>query len=46
MSASYRLAVIVSHFNRAVTENLLAGVRTACEEFGIALSDDDVCRSP
>ena len=46
MSETYRLAVIVSHFNRAVTENLLAGARTGCEEFEIPLTDDDVYSVP
>ena len=46
MSASPRLAVIVSHFNRAVTENLLLGARTGCEELGVSLTDDDIYSVP
>lgn len=46
MSTPYRLAVVVSHFNRSVTENLLAGARTGCEEFQIELLDDDVFTVP
>ncbi len=46
MSALYRIAVVVSHFNRGVTENLLSGARTACEEFEIDLPDRDVYSVP
>ena len=46
MSAGYRIAVIVSHFNRAITENLLSGARTGCEEYDIKLHDSDVYSVP
>jgi len=46
LNTSYRLAVVVSRFNRTVTQNLLAGARTGCDEFGIELSDDDVYSVP
>ena len=46
MSDSLRLAVIVSHFNRAVTENLLSGARSGCEELGVPLADDNIYSVP
>lgn len=46
MNASYRIAVIVSHFNRAITENLMGGARTGCEEYDIELRDRDVYSVP
>lgn len=46
MSASYRIAVVVGRFNRAVTENLLDGARTACDELSVPLTDDDILFVP
>ncbi len=41
-----RLAVIVSEFNRAVTESLLEGAIEAARERGARLGEDDVFRVP
>jgi 6,7-dimethyl-8-ribityllumazine synthase len=38
--------VVVSRFNRAVTENLLEGARAAATELGIVLGDDDIVPAP
>ncbi len=42
----YRIAVVVSRFNRAVTDNLLEGVRAAATEHGVSIGEPDVYRVP
>lgn len=42
MARSYRIAAVVSRFNRAVTDGLLEGARSAAADRGVACSDDDV----
>ncbi len=42
MSAPYRLAVVVSLFNRSVTDRLLEGARTAAAERGAVCGEEDV----
>jgi 6,7-dimethyl-8-ribityllumazine synthase len=37
-----RIAVVVSRFNRAVTDNLLEGARDAVKKLGVACDDEDV----
>jgi 6,7-dimethyl-8-ribityllumazine synthase len=46
VSGGCRLGVVVSRFNRAVTENLLEGAHQAAHELGVELSDDDVFPVP
>ena len=46
MSADRRIAVVVSRFNRAVTDGLLEGVRSAAHDRGIKLADEDVYTVP
>ncbi|HYC54818.1 MAG TPA: 6,7-dimethyl-8-ribityllumazine synthase [Candidatus Binatia bacterium] len=41
-----RIAVIVSRFNRAVTDNLLEGARKAIREYKLPFTDDDVYLVP
>jgi len=41
-----RLAVVVSRFNRAVTDNLLEGAREAAAARGIVLSDEQIFPVP
>ena len=43
---SKRLAIVVSRFNRAVTERLLDGAREAVRERGAVLGEDDVFPVP
>ena len=45
-AVEYRVAVVVSRFNRAVTDNLLEGVRTAAAASDIALGESDVYPVP
>ena len=46
MSASPRVAIIVSRFNRAVTDNLLEGAKAAAKEAGLAIGAADVYPVP
>jgi len=46
MSEGRRIAVVISRFNRAVTDRLLAGAREAAAEHGASLGDDDVYAVP
>jgi 6,7-dimethyl-8-ribityllumazine synthase len=46
VSGPYRLAIVVSRFNRAVTDSLLEGARQAAEERHLVVSDDDVYPVP
>jgi 6,7-dimethyl-8-ribityllumazine synthase len=41
-----RIAIVISRFNRSVTDNLLEGARDAVREFGLACEDDDVFGVP
>ncbi len=41
-----RLAVVVSEFNRSVTESLLQGALEAASARGVELGDDDIYRVP
>ena len=45
-AVAYRIAVVVSRFNRAVTDNLLEGVRTAASAKGVAIGESDVFPVP
>lgn len=45
-AGSIRLAIVVSRFNRAVTDNLLEGAMQAVAKYGIDCADDDVFRVP
>jgi len=46
VSGAARIAVVVSRFNRSVTDNLLEGAQAAALELGSALADDDVYPVP
>ena len=46
MTTSPRIAIVVSRFNRAVTDNLLEGARIAAEEAGVSVKDSDVYPVP
>lgn len=46
MSSRARLAVVVSRFNRSVTDRLLAGAREAARDRGVDLAEDDVFPVP
>ncbi len=46
MTTSYRIAVIVSRFNRAVTDRLVDGARAAATENGLRLGESDVFSVP
>ena len=46
MSALPRIAIIVSRFNRAVTDNLLEGARAAAREAGLTIGTADVYPVP
>jgi 6,7-dimethyl-8-ribityllumazine synthase len=46
MKRGRRLAVVVSRFNRSITERLLAGAREAISEHGLRLTDEDVFHVP
>ena len=46
MSAPYRVAIVVSRFNRKVTDKLLAGARAAAEESGLSIGDADIYPVP
>lgn len=46
MKQALRIAVIVSRFNRAITDNLLEGALATLEERGIRVADDDVYPVP
>lgn len=46
MSGRRRVAVVVSQFNGAVTDRLLAGAREAAVERALGLGDEDVFRVP
>ena len=46
MSASPRIALVVSRFNRAVTDNLLDGALAAAEEAGVSIGAGDVYAVP
>jgi len=46
VSASPRVAIIVSRFNRAVTDNLLEGAKAAAKEAGLAIGAADVYPVP
>jgi 6,7-dimethyl-8-ribityllumazine synthase len=41
-----RIAIVVSRFNRAVTDNLLEGARDAARKLGVACDDEDVFAVP
>lgn len=41
-----RIAIVVSRFNRAVTDNLLEGAREAIARHGVVCSDDDIFAVP
>jgi 6,7-dimethyl-8-ribityllumazine synthase len=40
--ANLRIAIVVSRFNRAVTDNLLEGAREAVAKLGVLCDDEDV----
>ncbi len=42
----YRLAIVVSQFNRSVTENLLEGALEAAARLDLTVGEDDVYRVP
>lgn len=44
--SAYRIGIVVSRFNRSVTDNLLEGAMAACRELGVAAGDDDVYPVP
>lgn len=46
MTLSPRVAVVVSRFNRAVTDNLLDGARSAAAEAGVVIGAPDVYPVP
>lgn len=46
MTAGGRIAVVVSRFNRAVTDNLLEGAVAAAKERGVEISEADVYPVP
>ena len=46
MSAPVRIAIVVSRFNRAVTDNLLEGARAAARKLGLVCDDSDVFPVP
>jgi 6,7-dimethyl-8-ribityllumazine synthase len=46
MSTRRRIAIVVSRFNRAVTDNLLEGAVTAAKERGVEVADSDVFPVP
>ena len=46
MSPRHRIAIVVSRFNRVVTDNLLEGAVAAAKERGIEISDADVYPIP
>lgn len=46
MTTGRRIAVVVSRFNRAVTDNLLEGAVAAAKERGVEISDADVFPVP
>ncbi len=46
MSASYRLGIVVSRFNRSVTGSLVEGARAAVKEHGATCTDTDVFSVP
>jgi 6,7-dimethyl-8-ribityllumazine synthase len=46
VSAAPRIAIIVSRFNRAVTDNLLQGAREAAKEAGVTIAAADVYPVP
>ena len=46
MSAPVRIAIVVSRFNRAVTDNLLEGAREAAGKLGVVCEEADVFRVP
>lgn len=41
-----RLAIVVSRFNRAVTDNLLEGAMQAVTKYGVVVGDEDVFSVP
>jgi len=45
-SSAIRIAIVVSRFNRAVTDNLLEGAREAVVRLGVACDDIDVFPVP
>jgi len=45
-AAKARIAIVVSRFNRSVTDNLLEGARDAVREHNLACDDDDVFAVP
>src|SRR4051812_45144006 len=44
--SAVRIAIVVSRFNRAVTDNLLEGARDAATKLGVLCEDDDVFAVP
>ena len=44
--ATVRIAIVVSRFNRAVTDNLLEGARAAAVKLGVNCDDGDVYAVP
>lgn len=46
MTTRRRLAIVVSRFNRAVTDNLLEGAVAAAKERGVEINDADVFPVP
>ena len=46
MKSDCRVAVIVSRFNRSITDNLLAGARQAAADNSLVLEDSDVYTVP
>ena len=45
-SPAVRIAIVVSRFNRAVTDNLLEGARQAVAKLGVACEEGDVFAVP
>jgi 6,7-dimethyl-8-ribityllumazine synthase len=46
IDAGSRIAIVVSRFNRAITDNLLEGAREAAAKHGVLCDDDDVYAVP
>ncbi len=46
MAARRRIALVVSRFNRAVTDSLLEGARNAASRHGVELTDEDIYAVP
>ncbi|HXC50351.1 MAG TPA: 6,7-dimethyl-8-ribityllumazine synthase [Candidatus Limnocylindrales bacterium] len=46
MTESIRIAIVVSRFNRSVTDNLLEGARAAAAKLGVSCDEADVFAVP